>query len=247
MIPGKMNRLLSAALVLLLASPALAAPTALVNGKIVTVNPDFAIAEAMLVEGERIVKVGTNAEIREGLPTDATIVDLKGATVLPGLIDSHVHSTGAATHEFDHIIPEMETVADVLAYIRDRATKVPEGTWIGLSQVLLIGIPFFIPSAPFPPKARGRWGFVPGRAFALATGIAERGVFPALLLQDLRLGPGGRVEFALVAAEDLAERDGVIAVVFEKLWQGDEIGLRVAKEVSVVPDARVVRQPPREQ
>ena len=48
MIPGKMNRLLSAALVLLLASPALAAPTALVNGKIVTVSPDFAIAEAML-------------------------------------------------------------------------------------------------------------------------------------------------------------------------------------------------------
>ena len=137
MIPGKMNRLLSAALVLLLASPALAAPTALVNGKIVTVNPDFAIAEAMLVEGERIVKVGTNTEIREGLPTDPTIVDLKGATVLPGLIDSHVHSTGAATHEFDHIIPEMETVADVLAYIRDRATKVPEGTWIGLSQVFI--------------------------------------------------------------------------------------------------------------
>ena len=49
MIPGKMNRLLSAALfLLLLASPALAAPTALVNGKIVTVNADFAIAEAML-------------------------------------------------------------------------------------------------------------------------------------------------------------------------------------------------------
>jgi len=51
MIPGKMNRLLSAAFFLLLASPALAAPTALVNGKIVTVNADFTIAEAMLVEG----------------------------------------------------------------------------------------------------------------------------------------------------------------------------------------------------
>jgi len=46
-----MNRFLSAALFLLLASPALAAPTALVNGKIVTVNADFAIAEAMLFEG----------------------------------------------------------------------------------------------------------------------------------------------------------------------------------------------------
>jgi hypothetical protein len=51
MIRNKMNRLLSAALFLLLASPALAAPTALVNGKIVTMNADFAIAEAMLFEG----------------------------------------------------------------------------------------------------------------------------------------------------------------------------------------------------
>jgi len=51
MIRNKMNRLLSAALFLLLASPALAAPTTLVNGKVVTVNADFAIAEVMLSEG----------------------------------------------------------------------------------------------------------------------------------------------------------------------------------------------------
>ncbi|HRQ90816.1 MAG TPA: amidohydrolase, partial [Bacteroidia bacterium] len=76
-------------------------------------------------------------DIRQGLPADATLIDLRGATVLPGLIDSHVHSTGAATYEFDHVIPEMETIADVLAYIRDRAAKLPEGTWIGLSQVFI--------------------------------------------------------------------------------------------------------------
>ena len=78
------------------ALPLPAAPVALINGHIVTVDGDFSIAEAMLVEGERIVKVGTNAEITEGLAAAATRIDLQGATVLPGLIDSHVHSTGAS-------------------------------------------------------------------------------------------------------------------------------------------------------
>lgn len=126
----------------LLSFPALissltAAPQAFLNGHIVTVDDQFSIAEAMLVDGERIVKVGTNTAIEEGLPADATRYDLKGATVLPGLMDSHVHSTGAAVYEFDHIIPDMETMADVLSYIRDRVSKVPEGTWISLSQVFI--------------------------------------------------------------------------------------------------------------
>lgn len=122
----------------LTALPLLRAETiAFVNGHVVTVDGTFSIAEALLVEGDRLAKVGSNAEIREGLPEGATVVDLAGATVLPGLIDSHVHSTGASTYEFDHVIPEMETVADVLAYIRARAEKLPEGTWIGLSQVFI--------------------------------------------------------------------------------------------------------------
>lgn len=133
-----MKRLLSSAvLTFALALPLLAAPVALINGHIVTVDGDFSIAEAMLVEGERIVKVGTNAEITEGLAAAATRIDLQGATVLPGLIDSHVHSTGASVFEYDHVIPEMETIADVLTYIRGRTALVPEGTWINLSQVFI--------------------------------------------------------------------------------------------------------------
>jgi len=61
---------------------------------------------------------------------DTEIVRLEGATVMPGLIDSHVHSTGAAVYEFDHEIPEMESIADVLAYIESRAAVLEEGEWI---------------------------------------------------------------------------------------------------------------------
>lgn len=132
-----MNRHLLLLASIFLATPLAAGPTAFVNGRIVTVDESFSVVEAMLVEGGRIARTGTTASIQEGLPADATLLDLKGATVLPGLIDSHVHSTGASTFEFDHVIPEMETVADALAYIRERAAKLPEGTWIGLSQVFI--------------------------------------------------------------------------------------------------------------
>ncbi len=57
--------------------------------------------------------------------------------VLPGLFDSHTHPTGAALTEFDHPIPEMETVQDVLNYLRSRAEVLQEGQWIVLDQVFI--------------------------------------------------------------------------------------------------------------
>ncbi len=88
------------------------------HGRVVTVNQQFAIAEAVAVKDGRIAAVGTNAEILRLKKPGTTRVDLAGKMVLPGLIDSHVHSTGASMYEFDHPIPDMESIADVLAYVR---------------------------------------------------------------------------------------------------------------------------------
>ncbi len=109
----------------------------LTGGKIVTVDEGFSIAEAIATRGERILAVGSNAEIEEFAGPDTERIDLKGATVLPGLIDSHVHSTGAAVYEFEDEIPSFETVSDVLDYIRDRAEKSEDGEWITMSQVFI--------------------------------------------------------------------------------------------------------------
>ena len=57
--------------------------------------------------------------------------------VLPGLIDSHVHPCGAAMTEFDHSIPQMDSVADVLDYFRGRADVLDDGEWIVLQQVFI--------------------------------------------------------------------------------------------------------------
>ena len=107
------------------------------HGKIVTVDEKFSIAEAIAIRGERIVGVGKNDEVLKTKGEKTQVVDLAGKMVLPGLMDSHVHPSSAAMHEFDHPIPEMLTIADVLKYIEGRAKVVPEGNWISIRQVFI--------------------------------------------------------------------------------------------------------------
>src|SRR5262249_18022348 len=57
--------------------------------------------------------------------------------VLPGLIDSHTHPTMACMTEFDHPVPQMETIQDVLDYIHARAETLGEGAWVVVRQVFI--------------------------------------------------------------------------------------------------------------
>lgn len=108
------------------------------NGKVVTVDGNFAIAEAFAVRGGRIVAVGPNERVRALVRPDQTqFYDLRGKTVLPGLIDSHVHAPAASMFEFDHEIPSMETIQEVLDYVASRTKVVPEGEWIRVQQVFI--------------------------------------------------------------------------------------------------------------
>ena len=109
----------------------------LYHGKIVTVDETFSVEEGIAIQGDRILAVGKNSEIRKLAGPGTKIIDLQGRTVIPGLCDSHVHATGAALYEYDHPIPEMETVADVLAYIGNRAEILPDGEWIVVRQVFI--------------------------------------------------------------------------------------------------------------
>lgn len=107
------------------------------NGKIVTVDPKFRVVDSLAVRGDRIVGAGSRTEIAHLAGPQTRHVDLQGKTVLPGLIDSHVHGAEAALYEFDHPVPDMETIADVLAYIKARAAVAKEGDWIVLTQVFV--------------------------------------------------------------------------------------------------------------
>ena len=120
------------------------------HGKVVTVDAGFAVSEAFAVRAGRIEAVGSNAEmLRLARAGETQVHDLGGRMVLPGLIDSHVHPPAAAVFEYEHEVPDMETIADVLAYVAARAKVVPEGKWIRVSQVFITRLR----EARFPTRA----------------------------------------------------------------------------------------------
>jgi predicted amidohydrolase YtcJ len=119
--------------------PMIAAEPTLIlhHGKVATCDGQFAIHAALAIDGERILKAGSNAEILALRGARTELFDLEGRLVVPGLIDSHTHPASACLTEFDHPIPEMETMDAVLDYIRKRTMLVPEGDWIVLQQVFI--------------------------------------------------------------------------------------------------------------
>ncbi|WP_172682690.1 amidohydrolase family protein [Verrucomicrobium spinosum] len=94
--------------------------------RVLTVDPAFSIREALAVDATgRIIACGGNQEVLALKETSTQLIDLAGKTLMPGLMDSHVHP-GAALTEYDHEIPVMETIQDVLNYIAARAKATPE-------------------------------------------------------------------------------------------------------------------------
>jgi predicted amidohydrolase YtcJ len=115
------------------AAPAMAQSpdTVLVNGKILTVDAGFSTREALAVRDGRIVAVGTTAEIRKLAGPQSRVIDLQGRTVIPGLIDSHMHAIRAAlsfSTEVNWI--GAPSLADALTRVRDAARTMQPGAWL---------------------------------------------------------------------------------------------------------------------
>jgi predicted amidohydrolase YtcJ len=117
------------------------------NGKILTVDANFSTAQAVAVQGRRIAAVGANADVMKLAGPNTLVIDLKGRTVIPGLIDTHLHITGGTAAE---PIPEAQqrTFRIDWAAIRNKQDflnqvrglmeryKPPAGEWLGFNNGL---------------------------------------------------------------------------------------------------------------
>lgn len=107
------------------------ADTILRHGKIVTNDKKFSIAQAVAIEGGRIAAVGSDESVLAAFRGPRTeVVDLEGRTVLPGLVDSHVHALWAGLSEYPRPLPPLRSYEDVRNYIRAEAKRAPAGKWI---------------------------------------------------------------------------------------------------------------------
>lgn len=103
-----------------------------INGRVHTVDTRNSIAEAVAVAGQRIVAVGSNAEIRALAGRGTRIIDMGGRSLLPGLIDAHCHlvGVGGGQRAIDCKAPGNDSIRALVEEVRKRAATQPPGTWI---------------------------------------------------------------------------------------------------------------------
>jgi len=107
------------------------ADTILTNGKIITVDDRFSIAQAVAIRGDRFVAVGTNQDIAKLAGPNTRRIDLGGKAVIPGLIDAHAHLMRAAeTWAIEARFDDIESRKQALDMVRAKAAALGPGQWV---------------------------------------------------------------------------------------------------------------------
>src|SRR5260370_125895 len=102
--------------------------TVLTNGKIITVDNGFTIAQAVAIRGDRFVAVGTNQDITRLAGPGTRRIDLGGKAVIPGLIDAHAHLTrGAETWTTEARFDDAASRKQALDIVRAKAAELGAG------------------------------------------------------------------------------------------------------------------------
>ncbi len=123
------------ALLFCFATTAAHAGTVYYNGHVLTMNASADVAEAFFVHRGRIRAVGTTTAMKKYLSTSTQGVDLKGRTVIPGIIDAHGHFPASGLSEVgvdlnSPPIGPVKTVNDALRLLKAKARQLPAGRWI---------------------------------------------------------------------------------------------------------------------
>ena len=107
------------------------ADTVLFNGKILTVDRDFSVREAIAIAHGRVLATGTTADMKKLADDKTGLIDLGGRTIIPGLTDGHIHGIRAAlTFGAEVNWIGVPTLKDALDKIREAAKTQPHGSWI---------------------------------------------------------------------------------------------------------------------
>ena len=115
----------------LLTAAALTAQIALVHGKIITVDNQDSVAQAIAIRDGKILKVGTDAQVLALIDRETQVIDLKGRAATPGLIDTHAHISGGGWSDLYEIpLSDATSVAEVVARVKAAVAKARPGEWI---------------------------------------------------------------------------------------------------------------------
>jgi predicted amidohydrolase YtcJ len=176
------------------------------NGKIITVDERFTIAQAVAIAGDRIVAVGSNQEIARLAAPNTRRINLNGRSVIPGLIDNHMHLLrGGGTFQWEVRWDGVESRKDALAMLKARASAIGAGEWVynlggwAIDQFSDDPRPFtrdeldrIVPNHPVLLQASYREAYLNSAALT-AFSIDERGPKDPWVVRDAGGRPTGRI------------------------------------------------------
>jgi hypothetical protein len=102
----------------------------ILNGKVLTVDDKLSVAEAVAIRDGKVVAVGRTADVKPLAGAGTRVIDARGRTVIPGLIDSHVHATMAAPAEAVQPFQNLGSIAAIQEWVRTAAKRAPAGAWL---------------------------------------------------------------------------------------------------------------------
>lgn len=102
------------------------------NGEVITIDNQNRVAEAVAVKGNKIIAVGTTEEMEPLKSANSTIIDLEGKTLMPGIIDAHIHLTIYGTNLLgvSCIEPHIKCLEDLFIDLRKKVQETPKGQWV---------------------------------------------------------------------------------------------------------------------
>jgi len=105
---------------------------AFLNGEVITVDGQDSIREALAISDNKIVAVGSNEEIKDYIGDSTQIIDLEGKSILPGIIDAHLHLVMYGTFQLSISCkePGLDSIDAILTALKDKAATTPKGQWI---------------------------------------------------------------------------------------------------------------------
>jgi predicted amidohydrolase YtcJ len=123
------------------------------DGRILTLDARRPVARALAVAGGRVVAIGTRADMRAWRDRRTRLVDLRGATVVPGLVDTHAHLDREGLKSVHPSLAHCRSIADIQRVVRRLAARTPKGQWI---VTMPVGSPPFYQDQA-ATLAEGRW------------------------------------------------------------------------------------------
>ena len=102
----------------------------LLEGKVLTMNPDQPNADAIAVKGNRIIEVGTNEAVSKLIGKDTTVIRLEGRTVVPGFIDTHIHVCDFGKLLTWLNLENVASIKEMQSCLSQHIKKTVKGKWI---------------------------------------------------------------------------------------------------------------------